>query len=147
MCFALYDASRTVAGAYQAALTQLGLTYTQFLVLLVLWEADGVSVTELGERMHLDSGTLSPVLKRLEGLGLIERRRESSDGRVVTLRLTSEGDDLRIRASNLQQEMRASLPMNDEELAALHTLAQRFCNASRTADTETAPTTSSRRNK
>ncbi|MBE0011582.1 MULTISPECIES: MarR family winged helix-turn-helix transcriptional regulator [unclassified Arthrobacter] len=133
LCFALYDAARTMAGAYQAALTPLGLTYPQFLVLLVLWEKDGSTVSQLGSRLHLDSGTLSPLLKRLEALGLVERRRESQDGRTVTIRLTKRGAGLESRASSLQGDLRDQLAMSDEELAALHVLAARFCNVARSS--------------
>ncbi|MBP2216457.1 MarR family winged helix-turn-helix transcriptional regulator [Arthrobacter sp. CAN_C5] len=131
LCFALYDAARTMAGAYQTALTPLGLTYPQFLVLLVLWEKDGSTVSQLGSRLHLDSGTLSPLLKRLEALGLVERRRESQDGRTVTIRLTERGAGLESQAATLQGDLRDQLAMSDEELAALHVLAARFCSVAR----------------
>lgn len=141
LCFALYDAARTMAGAYQAALTPLGLTYPQFLVLLVLWEKDGSTVTQLGSRLHLDSGTLSPLLKRLEALGLVERRRESQDGRTVTIRLTGRGAGLESRAASLQGDLRDRLAMSDEELAALHVLAARFCSVARSPlDGTSSPT-------
>jgi len=132
LCFALYDAARTVAAAYQAALNRLGLTYTQFLALLVLWERDGITVSDLGARLHLDSGTLSPLLKRLEALGLVERRRDSSDGRQVTVRLTAPGRELEPEAVRLQAGLRGALPLDDEELSALRALARRFCEAART---------------
>ncbi|MBG6180146.1 MarR family winged helix-turn-helix transcriptional regulator [Arthrobacter sp. CAN_A1] len=132
LCFALYDASRTMAGAYQSALTPLGLTYPQFLVLLVLWEEDGISVSQVGSRLHLDSGTLSPLLKRLETLGLVERRRESHDGRQVTIRLTERGAGVESQVAAIQKQLRERLVMTDEELAALQLLATRFCSVSRT---------------
>jgi DNA-binding MarR family transcriptional regulator len=102
LCFALYDASRAVIRAYGPLLADLGITYPQYLSLLVLWEADApVSVGELGERLHLDSGTLTPLLKRLEHLGLVVRRRDPADERRVLVRLTPEGSQLRARAADI----------------------------------------------
>src|SRR5215475_2260611 len=89
LCFALYSASRAVIRAYAPLLQPLGLSYPQYLVLLVLWERDGASVKQLGERLALDSGTLTPLLQRLEHQGLVERRRGSDDERVVRIHLTA----------------------------------------------------------
>jgi len=91
LCFALYAASRAVTSAYRDALTELDLTYPQYLTLLALWENDGVTISALGARLQLDSGTLSPLLKRLDGAGLVERRRSSEDERRVTVHLTPQG--------------------------------------------------------
>ena len=95
ICFALYNASRAMTARYKALLEPLGLTYPQYLVMLVLWEAQPVTVSELGERLVLDSGTLSPLLKRLESAGLIARIRSTEDERSVLISLTAAGDVMR----------------------------------------------------
>ena len=87
LCFALYAASRATTAAYREPLAELGLTYPQYLVLLVLWEEEGLSVKEIGQRLHLDSGTLTPVLKRLEEAGFVRRRRDAQDERQVRVEL------------------------------------------------------------
>ena len=91
LCFPLYAAARNVTCLYTPWLKPLGLTYTQYIVLLVLWEKDGVSVTEIGEKLMLDNGTLSPLLKKMERAGYLERRRCREDDRVVEITLTDEG--------------------------------------------------------
>jgi DNA-binding MarR family transcriptional regulator len=98
ICFALYSASRAVTRAYTQLLKPLGLTYPQYLTLLVLWEQAGVSVTDIGERLALDSGTLTPLLKRLEQQGLIRRVRSEEDARVVHVQLTPKGRALKAKA-------------------------------------------------
>jgi DNA-binding MarR family transcriptional regulator len=105
LCFALYSASRALTPAYAPLLEPLGLTYPQYLVLLVLWERDGVPVKQLGERLALDSGTLTPLLKRLAAQGLVERRRGEDDERVVRIHLTSAGRALRSRARKVPMEL------------------------------------------
>ena len=95
LCFALYATSHAVTKLYRPLLARVGLTYPQYLVLLVLWEGDRRTVSELGDRLHLDSGTLTPLLKRLEAAGLVLRTRRSSDEREVEVTLTAEGRDLR----------------------------------------------------
>ena len=105
LCFALYSASRAVTRAYAPLLQPLGLTYPQYLVLLVLWERDGASVKQLGERLALDSGTLTPLLQRLEHQGVIERRRGGDDERVVRIHLTGAGRALRARARKVPMEL------------------------------------------
>ncbi len=99
LCFALYAASRLVTQAYRSHLEALGLTYAQYLVLLVLWEGDRMTVREIGQRLYLDSGTLTPVLKRLERLGLVRRARRRDDEREVETRLTAAGRKLETRAA------------------------------------------------
>src|SRR6476659_582791 len=91
LCFALYRASRAITRAYGPLLEPLGITYPQYLVFLKLWERDGIAVNELGGCLALDSGTLTPLLKRLEQRGLIERRRDADDERVVKIFLTADG--------------------------------------------------------
>ncbi|MEV0185332.1 MarR family transcriptional regulator [Streptomyces sp. NPDC050625] len=98
LCFVLYAASRAVTACYRPLLDVLGLTYPQYLVMLVLWEQDAVSVRDLGSALQLESSTLSPLLKRLEASGLIIRERRSDDERSVAIRLTDAGADLREKA-------------------------------------------------
>jgi DNA-binding MarR family transcriptional regulator len=101
LCFLLYTATRAVTQAYGPLLGPLGLTYPQYLVMLVLWEQDGISVGGLGQRLYLDSGTLTPLLKRMEAQGLVQRRRSQDDERVVEIHLTEAGRALRARATGV----------------------------------------------
>lgn len=127
LCFALYSASRAATGAYREGLTRLGLTYTQYVTLLALWESDGASVSALGERLRLDSGTLSPVLRRLEAAGHVERRRDGRDERRVTIHLTEQGRALEAEAAGLRRQLHDSLHLTPLEAEMLRSLAQRFC--------------------
>lgn len=102
LCFALYRATRAVQRSYAPHLAEIGLTYPQYLAMLVLWEAERpLTVGMLGERLHLDSGTLTPLLKRLEEAGLVERRRDEADERRVNVALTHQGRALRTRAEDV----------------------------------------------
>lgn len=101
LCFALYSASLAMTKLYKPLLDDLGLTYPQYLAMLVLWERDGLMVSELGERLFLDSGTLTPLLKRLEAAGLVSRIRDLGDERRVHITLTSAGRKLKIRATRI----------------------------------------------
>jgi DNA-binding MarR family transcriptional regulator len=105
--------------AYQPLLAPLGLTYPQYLVMLVLWEDAGVSVKELGERLQLDSGTLTPLLKRLEAQGLVARRRDTDDERVVRIELTTAGKALRKRAAEVPRALLCKMDLSLPELARL----------------------------
>ena len=101
LCFALYSASLAMTKLYKPLLEEIGLTYPQYLAMLVLWEHDGVAVSELGERLHLDSGTLTPLLKRLEAAELVTRLRDVQDERRVLIRLTAAGRKLKTRAARI----------------------------------------------
>lgn len=105
LCFSLYAASRAMTAAYAPVLEPLGVTYPQYLVLLVLWEKDGLRVSHIGERLHLDSATLTPLLKRLEAQGLVARTRSTADERVVEVHLTAEGRGLRRKAADVPKRM------------------------------------------
>jgi len=107
LCFALYNASRAVVRAYGPLLEPLGLTYPQYIALLALWQEDDVSVTQLGERLGLDSATLTPLLKRIETRGLVERKRDDADERVVRIRLTKAGNALRTQAKKIPAQIAA----------------------------------------
>lgn len=101
LCFALYSASLAMTKLYKPLLDELGLTYPQYLVMLVLWEDDGRTVSELGQRLSLDSGTLTPLLKRLEAAGLVSRLRDVADERRVHIHLTAAGRRLKARAAKV----------------------------------------------
>ncbi len=103
LCFALYSTSLAMSKVYKPLLDELGLTYPQYLVMLVLWEGDGLTVSDIGERLYLDSGTLTPLLKRLEAAELVQRLRDASDERRVLVRLTAAGRKLRSQATKLPE--------------------------------------------
>lgn len=126
LCFALYAASRSITSAYRDGLAGLGLTYPQFVTLLVLWETDDITVKDLGQRLHLDSGTLSPLLKRLEALGLITRHRSTDDERRVQIRLTGSGHALKSPVLDVQRDVASTLDLTQEEAQMLRTLARRL---------------------
>ncbi|HEY8359774.1 MAG TPA: MarR family transcriptional regulator [Ramlibacter sp.] len=119
LCFALYSASLAMTKLYKPLLEALGLTYPQYLVMLVLWEADGVMVSEIGQRLSLDSGTLTPLLKRLEAAGLISRLRDLQDERRVHIRLTPAGRKLKARAAKVPACMAAASRCRLDEIAGL----------------------------
>ena len=101
LCFALYSTSLAMTKVYKPLLEELGLTYPQYLAMLVLWERDGLMVSELGQKLYLDSGTLTPLLKRLEAFGYISRIRDVEDERRVYITLTSSGRKLKTRAARI----------------------------------------------
>ncbi|MDE1146408.1 MAG: MarR family transcriptional regulator [Azospirillaceae bacterium] len=115
LCFALYQATNRITRAYRPMLDALGLTYSQYLVLMVLWEGAPVTVGELGGRLDLDSGTLTPLLKRMEGAGLVARRRDTADERRVLVDLTPAAWELREKALAIPGAMlcRLSMPLAD----------------------------------
>ena len=122
LCFPLYAAARHVTGLYTPVLKPLGLTYTQYIVFLVLWERDGISVTEIGERLMLDNGTLSPMLKKLEQAGYIERKRCREDDRVVRITLTDAGRALQEKAKGVPGRVARCIGLPPEKAAALYAL-------------------------
>lgn len=136
VCFALYAASRASTSAYRQALASVGLTYPQYLALLVLWEEDGLTVRQLGDRLLLDSGTLSPLLSRLEHAGLLTRSRSAGDGRSVHVHLTEAGGKLREEAEAIQCSLLDRVDMPQEDLVQLRTLAQRLVTSLDRADRE-----------
>jgi len=119
VCFALYSASRAATAVYRPVLEELGLTYPQYLVMLVLWENEPRGVKELGGELGLDSGTLSPLLKRLEALGLVERRRSGEDERRVAIHLTPAGRDLSVPARAIPQRLADAAGLSYGELEQL----------------------------
>lgn len=119
LCFALYSASLAVTKAYKPLLDPLGLTYPQYLVMLALWSTDDLPVSALGERVALDSGTLTPLLKRLEAAGLLQRQRDAADERRVLIRLTLAGKRLRSKAAPIPGRLLQSMDCSRDELTAL----------------------------
>ncbi|RBY91952.1 MarR family transcriptional regulator [Blastococcus sp. TF02-8] len=119
ICFALYSAPRAVTARYRPMLDELGITYPQWLALMALWETDGMSVNGLGARLGLDSGTMSPLIKRLEALDLITRHRSTDDERLVLVRLTDAGRALEDPSCSLSQMMIDELGMTVAEFAEL----------------------------
>ena len=121
LCFAVYSTAHAFNRVYKPLLDRLGLTYPQYLVMLVLWERDDVPVREIGDRLLLDSGTLTPLLKRLEKAGLIKRTRSKQDERQVLISLSAEGHELRDKAKALPQAILAASACSIGELSALKT--------------------------
>ncbi|MET7907072.1 MarR family transcriptional regulator [Streptomyces avermitilis] len=119
LCFALYAAQRAVTAAYRPLLDELGLTYPQYLVLLVLWERGETTVKELAAALRLDYGTVSPLLKRLESAGLVSRERSAHDERSVLVAVTGRGEALRERAAHVPQALLAATGLRGGEVAAL----------------------------
>ena len=119
LCFAIYSTAHAFNRVYKPLLDRLGLTYPQYLVMLVLWERDGVPVKDIGERLYLDSGTLTPLLKRLEVAGLIKRTRSTEDERQVLIALTSKGQALREKAKAVPQAILAASDCSVGELSAM----------------------------
>ncbi|WP_312719008.1 MarR family transcriptional regulator [Mobilicoccus sp.] len=126
LCFALYAASRATVNAYRDHLARIGLTYPQFVTLLALWERDGMGMGELGERLRLDNSTLSPLLKRMEGMGLLERRRCSTDERRVEVWLTPAGVAKAGPALEAQREVACRVRLTPDEADTLRLLATRL---------------------
>jgi len=122
LCFPLYAAARNVTGLYTPWLKPFGLTYTQYIVFLVLWEKDEVSVTEIGQRLMLDNGTLSPLLKKMEKAGYIERHRSREDDRVVLITLTEQGRSLQEKVKDVPQKVASCIDLPPEKAGELYDL-------------------------
>ncbi|WP_072806841.1 MarR family winged helix-turn-helix transcriptional regulator [Rhodococcoides yunnanense] len=134
LCFALYSASRATTAAYRPMLERLGVTYPQYLVLLVLWEKDGRGVREICDELDLDTGTLSPLLKRLEKLGFIERRRLTTDERRVEVHLTDIGDAKRTEAVDIPRQLGCMTGMTAKEMEYLHSALVKLAGALHTTE-------------
>ncbi|NUT63656.1 MarR family transcriptional regulator [Herbaspirillum sp. C9C3] len=119
LCFALYSTSLSMSKLYRKLLRNMGITYSQYLVLMVLWEQDELTVSEIGERLVLDSATLTPLLKRMQAQGLVSRERAASDERQVVISLTAEGDKLREQAADLPREVLRATESSTAELTAM----------------------------
>ncbi|TXK84491.1 MarR family winged helix-turn-helix transcriptional regulator [Paenibacillus sp. N3.4] len=119
ICFAVYACSREMTKLYRPILEQIGLTYTQYVTMLALWEKDSVTVTEIGNRLYLDSGTLTPLLKKLESMALLTRTRDRSDERSVVITLTDKGRALRETAQDIPNQLSNQVDMDPEEAVKL----------------------------
>lgn len=144
VCFAVYSTLHAINRVYAPLLEKLGLTYPQYLVMLVLWETDDVTVKILGERLHLDSGTLTPLLKRLEALGRIRRARDPKDERHVRVSLTEEGHDLRRRAKDVPGAVARAMGRPADDLKSLRKELRRVRTALLETHETTAPAKKSR---
>ena len=121
LCFPLYACAKEVVRRYRPFLDPLDLTYTQYIAMMVLWEQRSLTVKELGERLYLDSGTLTPLLKKLEAKGFITRRRSSEDERSLIVTVTEAGDDLREKAKDIPEQMtRVNVNLEPDEIRELY---------------------------
>lgn len=120
LCFPIYAVAKEIVKSYTTPLSEIGLTYTQYIVMMVLWEKKKVSVKELGESLYLDSGTLTPLLKKLESKGLVVRKRREDDERVMDVTLTDEGDRLKEKALSVPQYMACHVALSQEEAKELY---------------------------
>jgi len=121
LCFTIYSASHAFTRVYQPLLKQIKLTYPQFIAMILLWEEDGQIISELGQKLFLQSNTLTPMLKRLETLGYVKRTRDSADERQVRIHLTETGRKLRLKASDIVREIRKATGLPDKQFKDLRT--------------------------
>lgn len=120
LCFPLYACSRDVIKRYKPFLDKIDLTYTQYITMLIMWERKEVNVKELGKRLYLDSGTLTPLLKKLESKGLLTRKRSTEDERNLVISITEKGERLRDEALEIPEKMAQTLPLDHEEAVTLY---------------------------
>ncbi|MBQ7058995.1 MAG: MarR family transcriptional regulator [Firmicutes bacterium] len=122
LCFPLYAAARKVTNLYTPSFRRLGLTYTQYIVFLVLWEEDGLSVGDIGHRLFLDNGTLTPLLKKMEQTGYVRRIRSEEDERIVHVFLTEKGRSLKNELQDVPGQVGSCIPLTPEEAVTLYEL-------------------------
>ena len=122
LCFPLYVCSKEVVRMYRPFLKEIDLTYTQYIVMMVMWEKGRLNVKELGERLYLDSGTLTPVLKKLEAKGYIDRKRSEQDERNLLVTITCEGKNLQKKAAEVPKQMAGCMALSPEEAGTLYQL-------------------------
>lgn len=126
LCFPLYACAKEIVRRYKPFLDEIDLTYTQYIVMMVLWEEREINVKELGSRLYLDSGTLTPVLKRLEQKGLITRQRDDKDERVLIVSITKEGDELKDKAVEIPIKMAGCVSLEPQNAAELYGLLHKL---------------------
>ncbi len=136
LCFPLYAASRNIISQYTPWLKPLGLTYTQYIVFLVLWEKDGITVGEICEKLMLDNGTLSPLLKKMEQAGYIKRQRSAQDDRVVLVSLTDEGRTLQEKAKDVPLKVAGCIGLSPEKAFMLRQLLNELLDNQKKQDTK-----------
>lgn len=130
LCFPMYACGRKIVGSYTPYLKPLGLTYTQYIVLMVLWEKESVNVGQLGEILHLDAGTLTPLLKRLEKSGFVTRERSKEDERITLVTITSEGMELKEKCKDIPLKLASQGgALNEKETKELYKLLYKFLEA------------------
>jgi DNA-binding MarR family transcriptional regulator len=129
LCFSLYACAKEIVRQYRTPLEPLGLTYTQYVVMMVLWECGSITEKELGEKIHLDSGTLAPLLKRLEKQGLVKRERPVQNERVLRITLTDEGIALQENALSVPETMKNCIGLNTKECSILRKLLDKSLSA------------------
>ena len=123
LCFPLYACSRKIVSSYTPYLKPLGLTYTQYVVLMALWEHESLNVGQLGSILHLDAGTLTPLLKRLEKMGYVTRARSNEDERITIICITPEGEDLKEECKDIPMKLsKGHFPLNDKDARKLYRL-------------------------
>ncbi|MCR5145361.1 MAG: MarR family transcriptional regulator [Lachnospiraceae bacterium] len=128
LCFPLYAVSKEIVRKYKPFLDEIDLTYTQYIAMMVVWEEKSVSVKDMGKRLFLDSGTLTPVLKTLEKKGLIERSRSKEDERNLIVTLTSEGEKIEEKAAEIPAKMGACLDIDEKDAAELYRILHKVMN-------------------
>lgn len=129
LCFPMYACSRKIVGSYTPYLKPLGLTYTQYIVMMVLWEKESVSVGQLGETLYLDAGTLTPLLKRLEKAGYVTRERSKEDERITVISITREGDKLKEKCKDIPGKLAsAGSALTEKDARELYRLLYLFLN-------------------
>ena len=138
LCFPLYACSREIIRQYKPFLDEIDLTYTQYITMMVLWEEKSLTVKELGERLFLDSGTLTPLLKKLEGKGLLTRKRSEKDERSLIVSITEAGEQLKERAVSVPPRMAQCSNLEPEEAAALYRILYKMLDRADGAETGTA---------
>ena len=136
LCFPLYAASRKIVNLYTPYFKPLGITYTQYIVLMVLWAQDGVSVRELGERLYLDSGTLTPLLKKMEQAGFVRRARSEADERVTLVYLTDAGRAMREKCMEIPVHLSKSVALSPDQARVLYDLLYRILESEPACETE-----------
>lgn len=123
LCFPLYACSRRIVGSYTPYLKPLGITYTQYVVLMALWEHESLNVGQLGSLLHLDAGTLTPLLKRLEKMGFVTRKRSNEDERITIISITPEGDALKEKCKDIPMKLsEGGFPLNEKDTKELYRL-------------------------
>lgn len=130
LCFPLYACGRKIVGSYTPYLKPLGLTYTQYIVMMVLWEKESVNVGQLGDLLHLDAGTLTPLLKRLEKAGLVTRQRSKDDERITIISITPEGEELKEKCKDIPAKLSSEgMSLSMEETKELYRLLYKMLDS------------------
>lgn len=128
LCFPLYAASKEIVRRYKPFLDEIGLTYTQYIAMMILWERKEVNVKELGECLFLDSGTLTPLLKKLEGKGFVQRVRSKVDERNLVVTITEAGENLKEQAKDIPEKISSCIPLDPEDAKQLYILTHKLLN-------------------